>query len=108
MKVPVYETIISSYTQKVFLSCSVAENSFEYEFETDRKLSLDMRDTHLSLNLQLFKGQLFDAFKKEKWENKAKLEDAAEEEPEPYLTYVYNLLHSLFSNCEVFFKNTMV
>ena len=64
MKVPVYETIISSYTQKVFLSCSVAENSFEIEFETDRKLSLDMRDTHLSLNLQFFKGQLFDAFKK--------------------------------------------
>ena len=31
-----------------------------------------MRDTHLSLKLQLFKRKLFDAFKKEKLEYKAK------------------------------------
>ena len=93
---------MSSYTQKVFFSTSLDESSFEFEFETDRKLSSDMRDTHLSLNLQLFKGRLFGAFKNEKFENNAKSENETEEEPEPYLTYAYNLLHSLFSNCEVF------
>ena len=30
------------------------------------------------------------------------------EEPQTYLTQVNNLLHSLFSNCEVYFNNTMV
>ena len=34
-----------------------------------------MRDTHLSLKLQLFKGSLFEAFKKEKAEHKAKSEE---------------------------------
>ena len=47
-----------------------------------------MRDTHLSSKLQLSKERLFDAFKNEKVE--------------------HNLLHTLFSNCEVYFNNTMV
>ena len=66
-----------------------------------------MRDTHLSLILQLFKGRLFDAFKKEKAEHQAKSEDDSNEEPKIYLTYVSDLLRSLFSNCEVYFNNTM-
>ena len=66
-----------------------------------------MRDTHLSFKLQFFKGRLFDAFKREKAEHKAKSEDDSDEEPEPYLIYVNNLRHSLFSNCEVYFNNTM-
>ena len=107
-KVPVLETIMSSYTQKVFPSNSLDESSIEFEFETDRNIYLDMRDTHLSLKLQLFKGRLFDAFKKEKAERKAKSEEDSDEEPQTYLTYVNNLLHSLFSNCKVYFNNTMV
>ena len=107
-KVPVLETIMSSYTQEVFPSTSLDESSIEFEFETDRNLYLDMRDTHLSLKLQLFKGRLFDAFKKEKAEHKAKSEEDSDEEPQTYLTYVNNLLHSLFSNCEIYFNNTMV
>ena len=68
---------------------------------------LDMRHTHLSLKLEFFKGRLFEAFKK-KSENKAKPEKDSDEEPQTYLTYVNNLLHSLFSNCEIYFNNTMV
>ena len=107
-KVPVLETIMSSYTQEVFPSTSLDESSIEFEFETDRNLYLDMRDTHLSLKFQLFKGRMFDAFKKEKAEHKAKSEEDSDEEPQTYLTYVNNLLHSLFSNCEIYFNNTMV
>ena len=107
-KVPVLETIMSSYTQKVFPSTSLDESSIEFEVETDRNLYLDMRDTHLSLKLQLFKGRLFDAFKKEKAEHKPKTEDDSDEEPQTFLTNVNNLLYSLFSNCEVYFNNTMV
>ena len=71
-KVPVLETIKSSYTQEVFASTSTDDSSIEFEIETDRNLYLDMCDTHLNLKLQLFKGRLFDAFKNEKAEHKAK------------------------------------
>ena len=46
-RVPVLETYLSSYTQEVFPSNSLDESSIEFEFETDRNLYLDMRDTHL-------------------------------------------------------------
>ena len=68
--VPVLETIVSSYTHEVFPSTSLDESSIEFEFETDRNLYLDMRGTHLSLKLQLFKERLFDAFKKKKQNTK--------------------------------------
>ena len=108
-KVPVLETIISSYIQEVFPSTSLDESSIEFEFETDRNLFLDMLDTHLNLKLQLFKGRFFEAFKNEKAEHKAKSEEEdSDEEPQTYLTYVNNLLRSLFSNCEAYFNKTMV
>ena len=74
-KVPVLETIISSYTQDVYSSTSLDENSIEFDFGTDHNLYLDMHDTQLSLKLQYFKGRLIDAYKKEKAEHKAKLDD---------------------------------
>ena len=95
----VLETLISSHTQKNILSVFVGESSCEFDFETDRKIYLDRSDTHLSLKLELFKGRLSDAFKKEKTEHKAESEEDSDEEPQTYLTYVNKLLHSLFSNC---------
>ena len=58
--------IMSFYSEEVIRSTSLDENSIEFKIETDRKLYLAMRDTDLSLNLQLFRGRLFDAFKREK------------------------------------------
>ena len=107
-KVPVLETVISSYTQEIFPSTSSDENSIEFEFETDRNLHLDMQDNHIRLKLHLFKGRLFDVFEKEKAEHKAKSEEDSDEEPYSYLTYVNNLLNSLFSKCEVYFNNILV
>ena len=107
-KVSVLETIISSYTQEVFPSFSLDESSIEFEFETDRNLYLDMHYIHLSLKLQLFKRRLFDAFKTEKAEHKAISEEDSDEEPKTYSTYENNLLQSIFSNCEVYFNDTMV
>ena len=76
---------MSSRTQEVFPSTSLVESSIVFEFETDRNLYLVMHDTHLSLKLQLIKGRLFDAFKKEKAEHKAKSEEDSDEEPQNYL-----------------------
>ena len=86
---------MSSYTKEVFTSTYLDESSVQFEFETDRNLYLDMRDNHLSLKLQLFTARLFDAFKKEKAEHKAKSEDDSDEKLQTYFTYVNNLLHSL-------------
>ena len=66
-----------------------------------------MPDTHLSLMLQSFIGRLFEVLKKVKAEHKAKSEEHSDEEPQTYLIYVNNLLHSLFSNCELYFSNTL-
>ena len=94
------KSVNSSYIQEVFPSTSLDESSIEFDFEMDRSLHLDMRDTHPTLKLQLFKGRFYDAFKKESAEHEANSEDDADEEPETYLTCGNNLLHSLFSNCE--------
>ena len=102
------KTIISSYAQEVFPSTSLDGSSIEFENETDRSLYLDLLDTHLSLKLQLSKRRLFEAFKKEKAEHKANSEEDSDEEPQTYLFYVNNLQYSIFSNCEVYFNNTMV
>ena len=67
-----------------------------------------MRDNHLSLKLQLFKGGLFDAFKKGKTEFKAKSEEDSDEEAQNYLTYVYSLLSSLFTKYEIYFNSILV
>ena len=67
-----------------------------------------MHDTHPHLKLHLFKGRLFDAFKKEKAGHKAKSEENSDEEPQTYLIYVNYLLQSLFSNYEVYFNTTIV
>ena len=85
-RVPVLEILIWSYTQEVFPGTFRDESSIEFQIETDRNLFSDLRDTHLSLKLQLFKGRLFDAFKKEKAQHKAKSEDGWDEEPHTYFT----------------------
>ena len=79
------ETIISSCTQEITPSTPLDESSIEFEFETGCNSYLDMRDTHLSLQLQLFKKSFFDAFKKEKSENKAKSENTSDEESQLYI-----------------------
>ena len=63
-----------------------------------------MCDIQLSLKLQLFKRRLFDAFKRDKAEHKAKSDDDSDEEPEPDLNYAHNLLNSLLPNFD-FFKH---
>ena len=56
-KIRVLEIFISSYTQEVVSSTSLDESNIEFKFDTDRNLYLNMRDTHISLKLHLFKGR---------------------------------------------------
>ena len=47
-KIPILETISSSYTQELFPNTSLDESSIEFEFEMDRIPYLGLSDTHLS------------------------------------------------------------
>ena len=130
-KVPVLEPIISSHVQEVFPSTSLDESSIEFEFQTDRSIYLDMRDTHLMIQVELAKGRLFDTYKKrdepiKKVEHKEPKADDSNTgigasgsvdkdddsdfgyDNKSILTCVNNLLHSLFSNCEVYLNNQQV
>ena len=107
-KIPVLEPIISSHVQEVYPSTSLDESSIEFEYETDRSIYLDMRDTHLMIKLKLNKGRCFKALV-----NKEKMKVDGDEESLvdidfSYVSHVNNLLHSLVSNCEVYINNYQV
>ena len=107
-KIPVLEPIESSHVQEVYPSTSLDESSIEFEFETDRSIYLDMRDIHLQIKVGLQKGRLFDDFMKKDEHGKADMGMSFTDDDLHYLTHVNNLLHSLFSNCEVYLNNQQV
>ena len=104
-KIPVLERIESSHVQEVYPSTTLDESSIEFEFETDRSIYLDMRDIHLQIKVGLQKGRLFDDFMKEYEHGKGDMGMSFTDDDLHCLTHVNNLLHSLFSNCEVYLNN---
>ena len=67
-----------------------------------------MREIHLRIKVGLQKGRLFDDFMKKDEHEKADMGMIFTDDDLKYLTHVNNLLHSLFSNCEVFKQSTSV
>ena len=74
-----------------------------------------MRQTYLALKLKLVKGRGYETYntkevkKKHKEEAKAKEEETAEkDDPVPLITHVNNILHSIFSNVEVYINNQQI
>ena len=108
-KIPVFEPIESSYVQEVYPSTSLDESSIEFEFETDRSIYLDMRDIHLQIKIGLQKGRLFDDLMKKDEHGRPDMGMMTMTDDDlHYLTHVNNILHSLFSNCEVYLNNQQV
>ena len=75
--------------QRTFPTNSLNEASIEFLLETDRNVFLDLQEVYLSLKLQLKNGM-------------------RNLQPEDEACFVNNILHSLFSNCEVYFNNEQV
>ena len=98
----------SSHAQEVYPSTSLDESSIEFEFETNRSFYLDMRDIHLQIKVGLQKGRLFDDFMKKDEHGKPDMGMSFTDDDLHYLTHVNNILHSLFSNCEVYLNNQQV
>ena len=107
-KIPVLEPIKSSPVQEVHPSTSLDESSIEFEFETDRSIYFEMRDIHLQIKVGLQKGKLFDDFMKKDEHGKAIMGMSFTDDDLHYLTHVNSLLHSLFSNREVYLNNQQV
>ena len=111
-KVPVVDDVLSSHEQEIYPTNSLDENCIEFEFQTDRNYYVDLTQTYLALKLKLVRGRGYETnntkeVKKEhKEEAEAQEEKTAEEDaPVPLVTHVNNILHSFFSNVEVYINN---
>ena len=75
MEVPVVDDVLSSHEQEMYPTISFDENSIEFEFQTDRNVYVDLRQTYLAQKIKLVKGRGFDTYKTTEKEKKHK-EDA--------------------------------
>ena len=114
-KVPVVDDVLSSHEQEIYPTTSLDENGIEFEFQTDRNYYVDWRQTYLTLKLKLLKGCGYKTYntkeikKEHKEEAKAEEEETTEEDdPVPLVTHVNNILHSIFSNVEVYINNQQI
>ena len=106
---------MSPYEQEIYPTTSFDENCIEFEFQTDRNYYVDLRQSYLVLKLKLVRGRGYKTYnskeikKKQKEEIKADEEQTVEEEaPVPLVTHVNNILHSIFSNVEVYINNQQI
>ena len=84
----------------------------EFEFRTDWKYYADSRQRYVALKLKLVKGRGYKTYnivevkKEHKEEAEADEEEKAEEEaPVLLVSLVNSILHSIFSNVEVYINN---
>ena len=110
-KVPVVDDVLSSHEQEIYPTTSLDKNCIEFEFQTDRNYYAVLRQMFLALKLKLVKGRGYETYntkevkKEHKDEAKAKEEETTDEEAVPLVTHVHNILHSIFSNVEVYINN---
>ena len=120
VKVPVVDDVLSSHEQEIYSTTSLDENSSEFEFQTDRNVSVDLRQTYLALKFRLVKGGAFDSYKTTKKEKEHEedtvftetgdddVEFLEEHEGVRHFTHVNIILHSSFSNAELYINNHQI
>ena len=57
VKVSVVDDVLSSHEHEIYPTTSLDENSIEFEFQTDRNVFVDLRQTYLALKIKLVKGR---------------------------------------------------
>ena len=120
VKVPVLDDVLSSLEQEIDPTTSLDEKSIELEFQTDRNVYVDLRQTYLALKIKQVKGRGFDTYKatekKKKHKEDAVLTETGDDDVEfieedeglPHITHVNNVLHSTFSNAELNINNRQI
>ena len=114
-KVSIVDDVLSSHEQEIYPTTSLDGNCIEFEFQTDRNYYVDLRQSFLALKLKLIKGGGYDTYesKEKKKEHKDEsvffteigTDDDEEEEEIARVTYVNNIMQSIFSNVEVYINN---
>ena len=114
-KVPIVDDVLSSHEQEIYPTTSLDENCIEFEFQTDRNYYVDLRQSFLGLKLKFVRGRGYDTYEsKEKKEHKdesvvfTETGTDDEEEEAARVTYVNNIMHSIFSNVEVYKNNQQI
>ena len=120
MKVPVVDDVLSSHQQENYPTTSLDENSIEFEFQTDRNVYVELRQTYLALKTELFKGRVFGTYRttEKKKEHKQDavytetgdddVEIIEEDEGVPHITHVNKILHSIFPNAHLYINNHQI
>ena len=114
-KVPIVDDVLSSNEQEIYPTTSLDENCIEFEFQTDRNYYVDLRPSLLALKLKFVKGRGYDTYEsKEKKEHNDESVVSTEtgtddgEEEVARVTHVNNIMHSIFSNVEVYINNQQI
>ena len=120
VKVPVVDDVLSSHEHEIYPTTSLDGNSIEFDFQTDRNVCVDLRQTYLDLKIKLVKGRAFATYKTTEKKKEHK-EDAVftetgdddvefieENEGVPHITHLNNILHSIFSNAELYINNHQI
>ena len=119
-KVLVADNVLSSHEQEIYPTTFLDENHIEFEFQTDHNVYVDLRQTYLALKIKLVEGRGFDTYKTTE-KKKDHPEDTVftetgdddfefieEDEGVLHITHVNNILHSFFSNAELYFNNHQI
>ena len=116
-KVPIVDDVPSSHEQEIYPTTSLDENCIEFEFQTDRNYYADLRQSFLALKLKIVKGRGYDTYESKEKKTEQKDEfvvftetwtDDEEEEEVARVTYVNNIMHSIFSNVEMYINNQQI
>ena len=117
-KVPFVDDVLCSHEQTIYPTTSLDENCIEFEFQTDRNYYVDLRQSFLALKLKFVKGRGYDTYESEEKKKEHKdesvvdtetgLDKEEEEEEVARVTYVSKILHSIFSNVEVYINNQQI
>ena len=114
-KIPIADDDLSSHEREIYPTTSLDENCIEFEFQTDRNYCFDLRQAFLALKLKLVKRRGYDTYESEEKKKEHNDEsvvftetgtddEEVQEEVAP-VTYVNNIMHSIFSNVEVYINN---
>ena len=120
VKVPVVDNVLSSTEQEIYPTTSLDANCIGFEVQTYRNVYLDLRETYLAPKFKIVERRGFDTYKttEKKREHKEgtnftetgddEVEFIEEDEGVPHITHVNNILHSIFSNAELYINNHQI
>ena len=110
-KVPIVDDVLSSHEQEIYPATSLDESCIEFEFQTDRDYYVDLRQSFLALKFKFVKGRGYNTYEsreKKKVFTETGTDDEEEQEKVARVTYVNNIMHSIFSNVEVYINNQQI